>query len=70
MHVCIMQVEIRCRGEQLVPYLTLQHVRDNIWSPREAVSVTLLPDSSTSDHVMVLNYGRSTTSSSYLPTST
>ncbi|KAL5760288.1 hypothetical protein ACOSP7_018803 [Xanthoceras sorbifolium] len=51
------EIEITCRGQQLLPFLTLQHVRDNIWSPRDAV--TLLPDSSTSDHVMVLHYARS-----------
>ncbi|XP_021723013.1 uncharacterized protein LOC110690476 [Chenopodium quinoa] len=60
------EVEIRCKGQQLVPYLTLQHVRDNIWSSSDAAvtTVTLLPDSSTTDHLMVLNYGRSTSSSS------
>ncbi|KAI9169221.1 hypothetical protein LWI28_009064 [Acer negundo] len=51
------EIEITCRGQQLLPFLTLQHVRDNIWSPRDAV--TLLPDSPTSDHVMVLHYARS-----------
>ncbi|CAK9144382.1 unnamed protein product [Ilex paraguariensis] len=51
------QIEITCKGQQLLPFLTLQHVRDNIWSPREVV--TLIPDSSTTDHVMVLHYGRS-----------
>lgn len=63
------EVEITCRGQQLLPFLTLQHVRDNIWSTRDAV--TLLPESSssspspssssssTSDHLMVLHYGRS-----------
>lgn len=51
------EIEITCRGQQLLPFLTLQHVRDNIWSTRDAV--TLLPDSSTTDHVMVLHYGRS-----------
>ncbi|KAI5595574.1 hypothetical protein BDE02_03G149000 [Populus trichocarpa] len=51
------QIEMTCRGQQLLPFLTLQHVRDNIWSPRE--ELTLLPESSTTDHVMVLHYGRS-----------
>ncbi|XP_065853801.1 protein LAX PANICLE 2-like isoform X2 [Euphorbia lathyris] len=51
------EVEITCRGQQLLPFLTLQHVRDYIWSPRDAV--TLLTDSSTIDHVMVLHYARS-----------
>ncbi|GFY91504.1 RING finger protein [Actinidia rufa] len=56
------EIEITCRGQQLVPFLTLQHVRDNIWSTRDAV--TLLQDSSasaTDDHVMVLHYARSRT---------
>ncbi|XP_057494143.1 uncharacterized protein LOC130779485 [Actinidia eriantha] len=58
------EIEITCRGQQLVPFLTLQHVRDNIWSTRDAV--TLLQDSSasataTEDHVMVLHYARSRT---------
>ncbi|XVF02151.1 hypothetical protein REPUB_Repub04eG0151200 [Reevesia pubescens] len=51
------EIEIRCRGQQLQPFLTLQHVRDQIWSSRDAV--TLLPDSSTTHHVMLLHYGRS-----------
>uniref|UniRef100_A0A6N2JZB4 Uncharacterized protein n=1 Tax=Salix viminalis TaxID=40686 RepID=A0A6N2JZB4_SALVM len=52
------EIEITCRGQQLLPFSTLQHVRDNIWvSPRDAL--TLLPESSTPDHVMVLHYGRS-----------
>ncbi|KAG2702821.1 hypothetical protein I3760_06G109100 [Carya illinoinensis] len=66
------EIQITCRGQELQPFLTLQHVRDNIWQsinsspqrPPEAV-LTLLPpgDSSSSttddDHVMVLYYGRS-----------
>lgn len=63
------EVEIRCRGQQVVPFLTLQHVRDNIWSQRDA-AVTLLPDASTSDHVMVLNYGRSSSSNNITISST
>ncbi|KAL3511490.1 hypothetical protein ACH5RR_030891 [Cinchona calisaya] len=52
------EVEIRCRGQQVEPFLTLHHVRDNIWiGPNDVV--TLLPDSSTADHIMVLHYGRS-----------
>ncbi|KAK6922465.1 hypothetical protein RJ641_012972 [Dillenia turbinata] len=51
------QVEITCRGQQLLPFLTLQHVRDNIWTPPRD-ELTLLPRSSTTDHVMVLHYGR------------
>ncbi|KAL6294171.1 hypothetical protein ACE6H2_002313 [Prunus campanulata] len=57
------EVEITCRGQQLLPFLTLQHVRDNIWSLREAPA--LLPDSSTTttDHVMVLHYARTASTS-------
>ncbi|XP_043706859.1 protein LAX PANICLE 2-like [Telopea speciosissima] len=51
------EVEIRCRGQELLPFWTLQHVRDTIWRSRD--SVTLLPDSSAADHVMILQYGRS-----------
>lgn len=51
------EVEITCRGQKLLPFLTLQQVRDNIWSPSDVV--TLLPESATaSDHIMVLHYGR------------
>ncbi|XP_010556098.1 PREDICTED: uncharacterized protein LOC104825469 [Tarenaya hassleriana] len=58
------EVEIRCRGEQLEPVLTLQDVRDRIWrtSARENISqqhITLLPNSPTSHHLMLLHYGRS-----------
>lgn len=52
------EIEIRCKGQELLPLLTLQHVRDNIWSQRDFV--TLLPHSSSAtDHIMVLFYGRS-----------
>ncbi|KAJ4908447.1 RING finger protein [Raphanus sativus] len=60
------QVEIRCRGQELEQVLTLQHVRDAIWrgsrenSSTISQNLTLLPNSSTSDHLMVLHYGRST----------
>ncbi|KAM5568323.1 hypothetical protein ABKV19_016076 [Rosa sericea] len=67
------EVEITCRGQQLLPFLTLQHVRDNIWSLRDAAAASLtllpLPDSSSSststtdDHVMVLHYARTSSSS-------
>ncbi|XP_048135443.1 protein LAX PANICLE 2-like isoform X2 [Rhodamnia argentea] len=54
------EVEIRCRGQHLRPSLTLQHVRDQVWSTGQRVqAVTLLPESSTADHLMVLHYGRS-----------
>ncbi|CAH8301089.1 unnamed protein product [Eruca vesicaria subsp. sativa] len=54
------EIEIRCRGQQLSPLLTMQHVRDTIWSPKSSSSqsFTSLRDSSTSDHVMILHYGR------------
>lgn len=54
------EVEIKCRGQALVPILTLQHVRDIIWSPRDVdAAVTSLPNSSASTpHVMLLHYGR------------
>ncbi|KAL9246608.1 hypothetical protein vseg_020124 [Gypsophila vaccaria] len=55
------QVEIRCREQVLEPFLTLQHVRDQIWSRSEAV--ILLPNSSTSPHLMLLEYGSTSSSS-------
>ncbi|CAL5191351.1 unnamed protein product [Lathyrus oleraceus] len=54
------EIEITCKGQQLLPFLTLQHVRDNIWTPRDTTTTPLLSDSSTTDHVMVLHYSRST----------
>ncbi|THG13171.1 hypothetical protein TEA_028722 [Camellia sinensis var. sinensis] len=54
------QIEITCRGQELLPFLTLQHVRDSIWrSPRDAVTLLADSSSSTTDHVMVLHYARS-----------
>ncbi|KAF8040961.1 hypothetical protein BT93_B3009 [Corymbia citriodora subsp. variegata] len=51
------EVEITCRGQKLLPFLTLQQVRDNIWSPSDVV--TLIPETATTpDHIMVLHYGR------------
>ncbi|XP_074301364.1 uncharacterized protein LOC141632748 [Silene latifolia] len=58
-----LQVEIRCRGQVLGASLTLQHVRDYIWSPSYALT-TLLPNSSTTPHLMLLHYSSSST---YLP---
>uniref|UniRef100_A0A0E0DDF7 Ubiquitin-like domain-containing protein n=1 Tax=Oryza meridionalis TaxID=40149 RepID=A0A0E0DDF7_9ORYZ len=55
------EVEITCRGRQLLPILTLQHVRDSIWCRRDAVSPSAAPDIPTADHlhhIMVLQYGR------------
>lgn len=51
------QVVITCRGHQLPPSLTVQHVRDQIWGSREAVE--LLPGSANTEHVMTLRYSRS-----------
>ncbi|XP_031402867.1 protein LAX PANICLE 2-like isoform X2 [Punica granatum] len=64
------EIEIRCRGQELQPCLTLQHVRDNIWSQRDAFALLPPPDntspssssSTSSDHLMVLHYGRSAAS--------
>ncbi|KAK9063563.1 hypothetical protein SSX86_017433 [Deinandra increscens subsp. villosa] len=54
------EVEITCKGHQLLSLLTLQHVRDAIWnSPRNDVGFSVVPRSSaTINHLMVLNYGR------------
>ncbi|KAI7727279.1 hypothetical protein M8C21_026940 [Ambrosia artemisiifolia] len=53
------EIEITCKGQQLLPFLSLQHVRDNIWNrPRNDV-VFLNSSASSVDHlIMVLNYGR------------
>ncbi|XP_059278226.1 uncharacterized protein LOC132032600 [Lycium ferocissimum] len=53
------EIEITCRGQQLQPFLTLQHVRDHIWSTNAADNILTLLPSETSNHVMVLHYGRS-----------
>ncbi|XP_039047745.1 uncharacterized protein LOC120188362 isoform X2 [Hibiscus syriacus] len=55
------EVEIRCREEELQPSLTLQHVRDEIWSNTSRDGVALLPHTSTPPHhpnLMLLHYGR------------
>ncbi|XP_059315849.1 protein LAX PANICLE 2-like [Lycium ferocissimum] len=56
------EIEITCRGQQLHSFLTLQHVRDHIWSTT-GDTLTLLPPQSSSttasNHIMVLHYGRS-----------
>ncbi|KAM0016685.1 putative protein LAX PANICLE 2 [Helianthus debilis subsp. tardiflorus] len=51
------EVEITCKGKQLLPFLSLQHVRDNIWNntPGNEVVSSL---ASSIEHLMVLNYGR------------
>ncbi|XP_076894639.1 uncharacterized protein LOC143546997 [Bidens hawaiensis] len=55
------EIEIICKGHQLLSLSTLQHVRDTIWNnPRnDAIGFTVIPQSSaTINHLMVLNYGR------------
>ncbi|XP_047959455.1 protein LAX PANICLE 2-like [Salvia hispanica] len=51
------EIEIKCKGQRLLPLLTLQYVRDNIWSSSRDF-ITLLPNSSTTHHIMVLHYAR------------
>lgn len=60
------QIEIRCKGRPLEPLLTLQHVRDQIWSSRQAPAdyASTTPDNNNNSNnnnsnVMVLHYGRS-----------
>ncbi|XP_023549028.1 protein LAX PANICLE 2-like [Cucurbita pepo subsp. pepo] len=50
------EIEIRCRGEKVEGCLTMQHVRDTIWCSKDSTLTTLLPNSSTMDHIMVLHY--------------
>ncbi|KAI4343439.1 hypothetical protein L6164_010787 [Bauhinia variegata] len=56
------EIEITCRGQQLLPFLTLQHVRDNIWTSGHGDrAMTLFSESSSTtnlNHIMVLQYGR------------
>ncbi|CAM8950365.1 hypothetical protein QQ045_015812 [Rhodiola kirilowii] len=77
------EVELRCRGQELQPILTLQHVRDNIWCSRRDAPPTLLADSASSSttlpsavaadtHIMILHYARpiSTTAAAATTTAT
>ncbi|XP_022932677.1 uncharacterized protein LOC111439151 [Cucurbita moschata] len=55
------EIEIRCRGQEVEPFWTLQHVRDSIWTASSSSSdslFTLLPHSSPTHHLMLLHYGR------------
>ncbi|KAJ3675851.1 hypothetical protein LUZ60_004893 [Juncus effusus] len=52
------EVEIMCRGRILLPLLTIQQVRDNIWCSREAASQLPQNYSSAPDHIMILLYSR------------
>ncbi|KGN46419.1 protein LAX PANICLE 2 [Cucumis sativus] len=51
-----LEIEMRCRGEKLEGCLTMQHIRDKIWCSKDSALTTLLPNSSTIDHIMVLHY--------------
>ncbi|MFS8020404.1 hypothetical protein Hanom_Chr16g01415161 [Helianthus anomalus] len=51
------EVEITCKGKQLLPFLSLQHVRDNIWNNTPGNEV-FSSSASSIEHLMVLNYGR------------
>ncbi|XP_038880904.1 uncharacterized protein LOC120072580 [Benincasa hispida] len=53
------EIEIRCRGQELLPFWTLEYVRDRIWNTSSSNSIfTLLPHTSTTNHLMLLHYGR------------
>ncbi|XP_023514333.1 protein LAX PANICLE 2-like [Cucurbita pepo subsp. pepo] len=52
------EVEIWCRGEKVEGWLTMQQIRDNIWTSKHS-SFTLLPHSSTIPHIMLLHYSYS-----------
>ncbi|CAH9129679.1 unnamed protein product [Cuscuta epithymum] len=52
------EIEITCRGQELLPSLTLQHVRDEIWMRNYLLHPNLLTFVATNHHVMVLLYGR------------
>lgn len=54
------QLEITCRGHNLLPVMTLRHVRDTIWRPPPAEDAEILrvPGSPSTNQVMTLHYGR------------
>ncbi|XP_042410275.1 protein LAX PANICLE 2-like [Zingiber officinale] len=54
------EVEMTCRGQTLLPSLSLVHVRDHVWcSSREPSPVRLVQNSPTGiDHIMMIHYGR------------
>ncbi|KAG6470508.1 protein LAX PANICLE 2-like [Zingiber officinale] len=62
------EVEITCRGQRLLPSLSLLHVRDQLWCSRESSSSAAMPlqDSLNPDHIMMLHYGRRSPSSCIL----
>ncbi|KAG0480888.1 hypothetical protein HPP92_011746 [Vanilla planifolia] len=51
------EVEITCREQKLVPFATLEDVRDQLWCTREAEAPA--PGSPAADYVMKLFYSRS-----------
>ncbi|KAG0459664.1 hypothetical protein HPP92_022792 [Vanilla planifolia] len=54
------EVQIWCRGQQLHPFFTLQHVRDSIWRLTERpASLLLLSEPPVAENLMTLQYGRS-----------
>ncbi|PKU75096.1 E3 ubiquitin protein ligase DRIP2 [Dendrobium catenatum] len=50
------EVEISCRNQQLMPFATLEDVRDHIWFVRDSEAPG--PSSPPTDHVMKLYYRR------------
>lgn len=52
------EVEIMCKGEHLLPSLTLQYVRDVIWLPNLKNEDDEISSSSSTAHLMVLHYQR------------
>ncbi|KAI4988627.1 protein LAX PANICLE 2-like [Hordeum vulgare subsp. vulgare] len=54
------QLEITCRSHNLLPTMTLWHVRDNIWRlpPTETAVILPVPGSMSTNQVMTLHYGR------------
>lgn len=65
------EIEISCKGQQVLPSLSLQHVRDVIWfsslklnqgseaAGRTKTEIANAPSLSYQQHVMILNYERS-----------
>lgn len=52
------EIEITCKGQQLLPFMTLHHVRDNIWHNPRSDAVFSRTSTNIDDHLMVLKYGR------------
>ncbi|KAI4340630.1 hypothetical protein MLD38_025444 [Melastoma candidum] len=63
------KIEITCRGQELQPYLTLQHVRDNIWIPRKdstTATATSTATSASTSRVVALRQDSTTTTQQHL----